>query len=129
VKKLTIARSCWVGKEYTVLLTHVSLRRALSLHCGFCLTRLCLILTAQREAWQNLGAILASKATVASFCLELSKKLDMRYQSPPLPVDLAVVRRDNNGTNVENRSTANSWVAGDDTSALKDLVALYDKNK
>jgi hypothetical protein len=88
------------------------------------------ILTAQREAWQNLGAILASKATVASFCLELSKKLDMRYQSPPLPVDLAVVRRDNNATSsIENRSTANSWVVGDDTSALKDLVALYDKNK
>jgi hypothetical protein len=72
---------------------------------------------------------MASKATVASFCLELSKKLDMRYQSPALPVDLAVVRRDNNASNIENRSTANSWVPGDDTSALKDLVALYDKNK
>jgi hypothetical protein len=33
-------------------------------------------------------SIFESKAEVASFCLELSKKLDMRYQSPPLPVDL-----------------------------------------
>jgi hypothetical protein len=35
------------------------------------------------------GSILESKAQVSSFCLELAKKLDMRYQSPPLPVDLA----------------------------------------
>ena len=35
-------------------------------------------------------AVLASKSEVASFCLELSKKMDMRYQSPPMPIHLAI---------------------------------------
>jgi hypothetical protein len=35
-----------------------------------------------------MGALLQSKAILQSFCLELQKKLNMRYQSPPLPVDL-----------------------------------------
>jgi hypothetical protein len=46
-----------------------------------------------REAWQNIIAIIDSKAEVAAFCLELSKQLDMRVQSPALPVDLNVVHR------------------------------------
>ena len=54
----------------------------------------------QREAWQSINSILESKAEVSSFCLELSKKLDMRYKSPPLPVDLAFVQRNNIGTSV-----------------------------
>ena len=33
-----------------------------------------------------------SKAEVASFGLELSKKLDMRYKSPPLPVNLNMMQ-------------------------------------
>jgi len=40
------------------------------------------------EGWQNIGAILTSKADLSSYCLELSKKLDMRYEAPPLPVNL-----------------------------------------
>jgi hypothetical protein len=35
-----------------------------------------------------------SKAALSSFCHELSKQLDMRYQSPPLPVDLTISQRD-----------------------------------
>ena len=35
-----------------------------------------------------------SKAQVASFGLELSKKLDMRYKSPPLPVNLNMMQGD-----------------------------------
>jgi hypothetical protein len=35
-----------------------------------------------------------SKASLSSFCHELSKQLDMRYQSPPLPVDLSISQRD-----------------------------------
>lgn len=30
---------------------------------------------------------------MSAFCLELSKKLDMKYKSPPLPVDLAFLNR------------------------------------
>jgi len=42
------------------------------------------------ESWQNIGAILQSKADVASFCLEVSKKMDMRFFAPPMPIDLRV---------------------------------------
>ncbi|GAX27063.1 hypothetical protein FisN_9Lh385 [Fistulifera solaris] len=45
-----------------------------------------------RESWQNVGAVNTSKAEVASFGLELSKKLDMRYKSPPLPVNLNMMQ-------------------------------------
>jgi hypothetical protein len=40
------------------------------------------------ESWQNLGAVLKSKAEVTSFSMEVSTKLDMKYTSPPLPVNL-----------------------------------------
>lgn len=43
-----------------------------------------------RESWQNVGAILASKAELSSFCLELSKELGMRYIQSPLPVHLEI---------------------------------------
>ena len=38
---------------------------------------------------QNIGPILQSKADLASFVLEATKKLDMRYESPPMPVNLS----------------------------------------
>lgn len=74
-------------------------------------------------------AIGESKAEVSSFCLELSKKLEMRYLSPPLPVDLAFVKR--GGSEGDNESVA-AKLAGfalDDSSGMKELVALYDKKK
>lgn len=43
-----------------------------------------------QDSWQNIGAIKQSQADVASFCLELSKKLDMRYVAPPMPVNLSL---------------------------------------
>jgi hypothetical protein len=46
-----------------------------------------------RDSWQNIGVVLQSKADVTSFCLELTKKLEMRYRSPPLPVELNVTSR------------------------------------
>ena len=48
-----------------------------------------------REAWQNVGAILTSKAELASFCLELSKKLGMKYIQSPLPVHLELGGQNN----------------------------------
>jgi hypothetical protein len=47
-----------------------------------------------RESWQNLGALLESKAQLSSFGLELSKKMDMRYVSPPMPIDLNLQQKD-----------------------------------
>jgi hypothetical protein len=41
-----------------------------------------------REGWQNIVPILNSRNTMHAYCLELAKKLDMRYKNPPLPVDL-----------------------------------------
>jgi hypothetical protein len=38
---------------------------------------------------QNIGPILQSKADLSSFCLEVTKKLDMKYESPPMPVNLS----------------------------------------
>ena len=43
-----------------------------------------------RQSWQEHLSLKTSLAEVQSFCLELSKKLDMRFQSPPLPVNLSV---------------------------------------
>jgi hypothetical protein len=72
-----------------------------------------------RESWQNIGACLMSKAEVASFCLELSKKLDMRYRSPPLPVDLSIVNKDVSETeSVVAKFQALSSTAGDDVAKM-----------
>lgn len=42
------------------------------------------------ENWQNLDSLLYSRGQARKFCHELSKQLDMRYISPPLPVDLRI---------------------------------------
>lgn len=83
----------------------------------------CLFVLVQREAWQNIGAILDSKAQVASFCLELSKKLDMRYQSPPLPVDLSLTNR-NTSDEAESMSAKIARLKHPD--ALREVSALFD---
>jgi len=89
----------------------------------------------QREAWQNVTAILVSKAQVASFCLELAKKLDMRYNSPPLPVDLAIVNnRSQDGTDPEENPELERLRRGrttteDNAAFVKDIVALFENKK
>lgn len=40
--------------------------------------------------WQQLDAVLASRSQIKYFCHELSKRLDMHYKSPPLPVNLSM---------------------------------------
>ena len=40
--------------------------------------------------WQNIGPILQSKADLAAFSLEVSKKLGLRYHSPPKPIHLSI---------------------------------------
>jgi hypothetical protein len=46
-----------------------------------------------REMWQNIGPIKASQADLASFALEVSKRLNLRYQNPPKPIHLSVCKR------------------------------------
>ena len=41
-----------------------------------------------REAWQNIIAIINSKAEVAAFCLELTKQLELGVNTPNVPVTL-----------------------------------------
>jgi hypothetical protein len=108
----------------------------------------------QREAWQSVMSIIGSKAEVSSFCLELAKKLDMRYKSPPLPVDLAFIQRNNIPTTAsiipENNNPAgvvtadtnselgariaaamaSSNISGDEVSTgrYKEVAAMFDRN-
>lgn len=51
------------------------------------------IVATHREMWQNVGPILQSQADLASFSLEVSKKLNLRYRNPPKPIHLSVNRR------------------------------------
>jgi hypothetical protein len=57
---------------------------------GYMEYSLCLM---HRESWQNMIPMLNSRHTVQAYCLELSKRLDMRYTSPPLPVEVNTVGR------------------------------------
>ena len=41
-----------------------------------------------REAWQQVGQVLDSKANLYSYCQEVARQLDMEYQAPKLPVEL-----------------------------------------
>ena len=41
-----------------------------------------------REMWQNAGPIKQSQADLASFSLEVTKKLGLRYHSPAKPIHL-----------------------------------------
>jgi len=41
-----------------------------------------------REPWVSLGALRDSQAALLSFTIELSKKLDIWYSRPPVPVNL-----------------------------------------
>ena len=50
-----------------------------------------------RENWANVGALKDSLADVSYFSLELTKRMDMRYMAPPLPINLNLMS--NNATN------------------------------
>jgi len=51
------------------------------------------VVLAHIESWQNIAIILQEKADVSSFCLEVSKKMGMRFIAPPMPIDLSLVGR------------------------------------
>uniref|UniRef100_A0A6T7I8N1 Mechanosensitive ion channel MscS domain-containing protein n=1 Tax=Attheya septentrionalis TaxID=420275 RepID=A0A6T7I8N1_9STRA len=60
-----------------------------------------------RNRWQDIGPILQSKADIASFSLELSKKLDMRYIAPALPVNMSLNEKTQRAfLNIEPEQTA-----------------------
>jgi hypothetical protein len=41
-----------------------------------------------RSSWQKIRSVLDSRAKISSFCFELQRKLEMRYISPPMPINL-----------------------------------------
>jgi len=50
------------------------------------------IVVQSRDSWQKITAVLESKARVSAFCLEVQKKLGMKYTSPAMPVNLSIDR-------------------------------------
>jgi hypothetical protein len=71
----------------------------------------------------NVVPMLVDKAQVSSFCLELSKKLDMRYKSPPLPVDLSLVQR----TTHEDQDYVNKLAGlNADSESIQNVEAMFD---
>ena len=68
------------------------------------------------ESWQNIGAIKQSLADCASFCLEVSKKLDMRFVAPPMPIDLSLGR--NNAVETFPKVAVGEGVAASEASDL-----------
>ncbi|KAG7354823.1 mechanosensitive ion channel [Nitzschia inconspicua] len=63
------------------------------------------------ENWQNLDSLLYSRGQARKFCHELSKQLDMRYISPPLPVDLRLGDRDVTQQNLDRSGDAAKYMA------------------
>ena len=56
-----------------------------------------LTIAQHRHSWQDIGAVLVSKAELVTYELEIAKKLDMPYVCPPLPVDLSLNTRGQTG--------------------------------
>jgi hypothetical protein len=50
-----------------------------------------------RNSWQDIGGVLVSKAGLVAYSLEVAKQLDLRFVSPPLPVDLNVTNSSREG--------------------------------
>jgi hypothetical protein len=73
-----------------------------------------IVVLQHRESWQNIGAILTSKADLTSFTLELSKQLGMRYHAPPLPVTLKMAGQDGG----DNRTLASDFDQSNDLRAM-----------
>ena len=48
------------------------------------------IIAQHRNHWQQIGSILNSKADLTTYCMEVARQLEMKYVSPPLPVDLSL---------------------------------------
>lgn len=82
----------------------------------------------QRESWQKIVSLLVSKAEVSSFCLELAKKMNMRYRSPPLPVNLSMVGQETNSASDDQsvRSKIHGHTATDSFD-IGALAAMFNK--
>jgi len=90
-----------------------------------------IVLGQHREAWQKIGAVLQSRADLASFALELSKKMEMRYVSPPMPIDLRVKGGEVSAAALEEVSQQRAMTsahneAGSVGQVAQDVAAMFD---
>lgn len=46
-----------------------------------------------RESWQSVVQVCDSKANLVTYCNEVQKKMGMKYNAPPLPVDLRGIQQ------------------------------------
>jgi hypothetical protein len=89
-----------------------------------------LIILQHRSSWQDIMALYNSKAEVQSYCLEMSKKLDMRFKSPPLPVNLSMYKKDDGDSSIGNDNLAEKMAglaANSNSEELRNLSALFGK--
>eukprot|EP00577_Skeletonema_sp_RCC1716_P003879 CAMPEP_0113387966 /NCGR_PEP_ID=MMETSP0013_2-20120614/8829_1 /TAXON_ID=2843 ORGANISM="Skeletonema costatum, Strain 1716" /NCGR_SAMPLE_ID=MMETSP0013_2 /ASSEMBLY_ACC=CAM_ASM_000158 /LENGTH=1582 /DNA_ID=CAMNT_0000270919 /DNA_START=159 /DNA_END=4907 /DNA_ORIENTATION=- /assembly_acc=CAM_ASM_000158 len=80
------------------------------------------IVLTHRELWQNVGPILQSKADLASFSLEVSKKLNLRYEQPPKPIHLSL-----DGRHYDQRSVGRD--DGSASSGLQQVREMFKKEE
>ena len=75
------------------------------------------IVVTHREMWQNVGPVLQSQADLASFSLEVAKKLNLRYQNPPKPIHLSM----------NDKKQSNSKESVGDESGIQQVAKLFSK--
>jgi hypothetical protein len=66
-----------------------------------------------RESWQQIGALLTSKADVQLYAHDLSLTMGLRYESPPLPIIFGARSGEHNeeGRGVEDAiQQAQEWI-------------------
>jgi hypothetical protein len=82
-----------------------------------------------REMWQNIGPIKASQADLASFALEVSKRLNLRYQSPPKPIHLSVCKREKKEqiTTTDGVTAGNNESSGSSDMQQQQLQKTFDR--
>jgi len=64
------------------------------------------IIMQHRESWQQIGALLTSKADVQLYAYELGIEMEMSFESPPLPVilDRPMPKQNNNSGDAVERA-------------------------
>ena len=62
-----------------------------------------------RENWANTGALKDSLADVSYFALELTKRMEMRYVAPPMPINLNRTTNSSSGGGGNNNDDNTSW--------------------
>lgn len=72
---------------------------------------------------------MSSKAQVYSFSLELANNLDMRYKSPPLPVDLAFTTSRNITTQTAKNDDGLEKKLPVDQSWAEEVAGFFDNRK